>query len=111
MSDANFTQRFRMCHELLHKIFRGRCGECLVEFDDEQVPDPQVADQFDLVLCSSQQVGSLPWPKHFHGMRVESNDHRCAICCLGVLGRSGNDGLMAAMHTVKYPDGEKEGAT
>jgi hypothetical protein len=41
-------------------------------------------------------------------MRVESNDDRSAVCRPGVLGRCGNDGLMAKMHTIEDPDGEKE---
>jgi hypothetical protein len=80
MPDANFAQRFRMRHKLLHKIFWRRCGECLVELDDEQVPDPEIPDQSDLVLRSSEQMRSLHGPKHFHGMRVESDDDRSAIC-------------------------------
>ena len=71
---------------------------------------PEVANQFDLVWGGGEQMRCLPGPKYFHRVRVEGNNDRSAVCRLGVLGRSGNDSLMATMHTVEDPDGEKERA-
>src|SRR6266536_2897014 len=97
-----------MRHQLLHKVFRRGCGKCLVEFDDEQMPYSEVANQFDLVLRGREQMGCVVGAKYFHRMRIKSNDHRSALCGTGVLGRGGNDGLMTAVHTIEDPDGEKK---
>jgi len=42
-------------------------------------------------------------------MRVKRHDDRSAVCRLGVLGRRGNDGLMATMHTIENPNRKEEG--
>jgi hypothetical protein len=75
-----------MRHQLLHKVFRRSRGKSLVEFDDEQMPYSEVANQFDLVLRGRQQMGGVAGPKHFHRMRIKSNDNGSAVCRSGVLG-------------------------
>jgi hypothetical protein len=109
MADANFTQRFGMRHELLHKVFRRGCCECLIELDDEQVLHTEPANQLNFVLRGGEQMGRLRGPKHFYRMRIESNHNGSALGGLGMFGRSGNDGLMATMHAVKDPNREEEG--
>src|SRR5262245_33836624 len=99
-----------MRHQLLHEIFRRSRGKCLVELDDKQMLHAEVPNQFDLVLRGGQQMGCLRGSKYFHRMRIEGNDDRSAICGSSVLGRGGNDSLMATMHTIEDPDGEEQGA-
>ena len=70
----------------------------------------EVADQSDLVLRSSEQMGRLRGPKHFHWMRVKRDDDWSAVCRMGVLSGGGNDSLMAAMHTIENSDREENGA-
>jgi hypothetical protein len=70
----------------------------------------EVANQFDLVLRGREQMGCLRGPKDFHRVRVESNDDWSAVCRPGVLGRCGNDCLMAKMDTIENADGEKDWA-
>src|SRR5262245_47250030 len=55
-------------------------------------------------------MGGMLGPTQFHWIGVESNEDRCAICGSGMLGRSGNDCLMATMHAVKNSDCEKDRA-
>ena len=110
MPNADFAQRFRLGHQLLDEVFRRSRSKCFVELDDEQMLHAESANQFDLVLRGGEQMRCLPGPKYFHRVRVEGNNDRSAVCRPGVLGRSGNDSLMATMHTVKNPDGEKDGA-
>jgi hypothetical protein len=61
MPNADFAQRFRLGHQLLDEVFRRGCGKCLVEFDDEQMPYSEVANQFDLMLRGREQMGVRRW--------------------------------------------------
>src|SRR4030095_7677000 len=99
-----------MRQQLLHKLLRRSRGKSLVEFDDEQMPYSEVANQFDLVLRGRKQMGRVVGPKHFHRVRIKSNDHLNALCRLGVLSRGGNNGLMAAVHTIENTDGDDKRA-
>src|SRR4030095_17138967 len=99
-----------MRQQLLHKVFRSSCGKCLVEFDDEQMPYSEVTNQFDLVLRGRKQMGRVVGPKHFHRVRIKSNDHLNALCRLGVLSRGGNNGFIAAGPTLENTDGDDKRA-
>ncbi len=97
-----------MGHQLLHKFFGRRRGELPIEMQDEKMRDSEIADERDLMLGRSQQMRRVVGAQYLGRMRVERDDHRCATRVFGVARRSGDDRLMAEMHTIEDADGEKE---
>ena len=59
---ANFAQRFRMLHQLLHEVFGLGCGKLLIKLNDQKMRHAEVADQSDLVRRSGEQMRRAFWP-------------------------------------------------
>src|SRR6516164_7659060 len=110
MSDANFTQRFRMLHQLLHEILGFGGSKMFIERNDQQMPHTKRANQTDLVWRGGEQVRRFLGPQYFFRMRIKCHHHRRAIGRPSMFRRSGNHCLMSEMDSVEHTDGEKERA-
>src|ERR1700682_329459 len=110
VADANLTQRFRIRDQLVDKLFRRRGREFFVELDDEQMRDPEIPDQSDLVLRRGEQMRRGLWAQYFLRMGIECDDDWRAVSGMRVAGGRGDDRLMAEMHAVEHTDSEKERA-
>ena len=73
VTDTNFAQRFGTAYQLIDEILRRRRRELPIKPNDEQMGDPERADQCDLMLCRGQQVGRFIRSKNLGGMRIEGN--------------------------------------
>ena len=60
-----------MHDELLDEVLWWSRGEAFVEGDDEKMLDAQIADQRDLVLGGSKQMGRVMWSQHIERMWIE----------------------------------------
>ena len=56
VADANFLKRPRVRRQLAQRNLPGRRCERAIEMQDEQVSDPEVADERDLVLGGGEQM-------------------------------------------------------
>ena len=62
------------------------------------------------MLGGGEQTRALLRPEDFRRMRIEGDDHGGAACFLRMPGRRRDDGLVAAMHSVKNADREEDRA-
>src|SRR5262245_9740621 len=110
MSDANFTQRFRMLGQILHEIFGFGGGKMFIERNDQKMSHTKRANQGDLVRCRREQVWRFFGPQYFFRVRIKSDYHGRSIHRPSVFRGSRNDCLMPEMDAIEDTDGEKERA-
>ena len=87
--------------ELAQEILRFHRGKALIERDDEDVRDSELADELQLVAGRSQQACRILGPEDLRGMRVKRQRHRrAALSPCGI--QSGPEHrLVAEMHAVE----------
>src|SRR5215216_4370174 len=108
MSNANFTQRFRMVEQFLREILRLGSRKIFIEGNDQQMSDAKRANQGDLVRSGRKQVRRFFRAEYFFRVRIKCHYHRRSIYGPSVFRRSRNDCLMPEMHPIKDADREKE---
>src|SRR4051794_9886430 len=104
MSNANFTERFRMVKQFLYEILGLGGGKILVEGNDEQMSHAKRANQSDLVRSGRKQVWRFFRAEYFFRVRIKCHYHRRSIYGPSVFRRSRNNCLMPEMHTIKDAD-------
>src|SRR4029453_2803486 len=109
MSDANFTQWFRMLDQLLHEILGFGGGKMFIERNDQQMSHTKRANQSNLVRRGGKQMRRFVRPQYFFRVRIKGDYHRRSIHRPSVFRRSRNDCLMSKMNPVENAYGEKEG--
>src|SRR2546423_648346 len=89
-------------------------GCCLrkmfVEWNDQEMPDAQRANERDLVLRCSDQMWRIFRSQNLGRMRIEGHYHRRSLFRMGMSGGSRNDRLMPEVDAIKCADREKNRA-
>src|SRR6478609_4313344 len=110
MADTNFAQAPGALRQLGNEIFRLGLGEIFVERNYQEMADSKSANQRDLMRRGSNEMRRILWPQNFGRMWIEGDNNRRSIFRMGMPRRSGDDGLMTAVHAVECADREKKRA-
>src|SRR6516164_9777818 len=106
MSDADFTQRFRMLDQLLHEVLRFGGSKMFIERNDQQMPHTKRANQSDFMLRSGEQVRRLLGAEYFFRVWIKCDHHRRTIRRTSMLRRRGDHCLMTEMDAVEHANSE-----